>query len=156
MKGQSLIESVLALALISIVLSSIGGVIVTSLSNANFGKTQAAATQYAQEGIETLRQIRNRNYAEFSTYNNNYCLGKGITTLGTPSATCPTPNIDGIFIRSIKIENSTSPPPGRCAVNISRATVTVSWTDGKCQNGTYCHKSILTSCLSTVNPIQAP
>lgn len=144
-----MIESVLALGVIAVVLSSIAVILVSSLSNAGQGKDQSLATQHAQEGLELLRKIRNGNYQAFGSYSGSYCLGNGATALGAPSS-CFTPNVD-TFIRSVNIEQS----PG-CGANIARVTVRVAWTDGKCQSGSYCHESELISCLSTVNPIQAP
>ena len=159
MKGQSLIEALLALSVVGIILSGITVIVTSSLNNAGYGRNQSLATQYAQEGVEVLRKIRNSDYSVFAGYNANYCLGKGAVNLGSPTAACTSANVDNIFIRSVKIENSASPPapaPGRCAVNVSRATVTVSWNDSKCSGGSFCHKSQIISCLSTNNPVQAP
>lgn len=149
MKGQSLVEAILAISVIGVIISGISVVIVASLNNANFGKTQTQATQYAQEGIETLRLIRNNNYSGFQSYNGNYCLNKYATTLTSPD-TCVSPNLDK-YKRSVSIEQS----PG-CATNITKVTVSVSWTDGKCAGGDFCHKSNLVSCMSRINPIQSP
>ena len=152
MKGQGLIESVLALGFISIVLSSIAIILISSLSNADRSKNQAVATQYAQEGIEMLRKIRNSNHQGFKSYNGTYCFGKDANDaagLGSPSS-CNVPNIDS-YIRSVKIEQT----PG-CGLNVAKITVKVAWIDGKCLNGSYCHSSELISCLSTFNPIQSP
>ncbi|HSW47756.1 MAG TPA: prepilin-type N-terminal cleavage/methylation domain-containing protein [Candidatus Saccharimonadales bacterium] len=153
MKGQTLVELLLGISIVGIILSGITVVVVSSLGNASYGKNQSLATQYAQEGAEITRTIRNSDYNGFAGYNSTYCLDKGAVSLGSPG-TCTTPNIDNTFIRSVKIENTAS--AGRCAANVSRATVIVSWKDGQCSTGSYCHKSQIISCLSTVNPIQAP
>ncbi len=151
MKGQSLLESVLALAVIAIVLSAIAVVSTNSLSDAGRGKYQTLATQYAQEGVEVLRKIRNINYTSFrNNYNGTYCLAKGASSL-TSSSTCQSPpasNVDS-FIRTVTIERS----PG-CATNVVKATVKVAWTDGKCNTGAWCHASTIVTCLSSVNPVQ--
>ena len=131
-KGETLIEALAALALVAIVISAITTLITTSLSNATYNENQTLATKYAQQGIESVRQIRNFNYAAFRNYNGLYCLGKGQANLGTVQTACSTPNTDN-FIRSVQIEHS----PG-CATNVARVTVNVAFTDGKC--------------LSTVNP----
>lgn len=150
MKGQTLLEGVLALGVIAFVLSGIAVTVAFSLNNANFGKNQSLATQHAQEGIEILRKIRNKDYFGFKSYSGNYCLEKGASSLPPATGGCTVPNIDA-FIRSVLIEQT----PG-CAANVAKATVKVSWIDGKCQSGIYCHESKLISCLSTINPIQAP
>jgi hypothetical protein len=149
MKGQGLIESLLALSLMAIVLSGISVALISSLSNASFGSDQAIATQYAQEGVELVRKVRNSNYSAFQGYNGSYCLAKGSTVL-EPSGNCATPNVDK-YIRTVVIEQS----PG-CGLNTAKVTAVVSWVDGRCPTGNYCHKSNIISCLSTVNPIIAP
>ena len=149
-KGQTLIETLAALAVISIVMSAIAISITTALSNAKFNQYQTLATKYAQQGSEIVHQIRDDSYTNFTNYNGTYCLAKGQTSLGSLHGSCTTPNVDN-FIRSIQIEQS----PG-CGPNVAKITTTVSFTDGKCQAGTYCHNQVDTSCLSTVNPVQAP
>lgn len=152
MKGQSLIESVLALAVIAIILSVIAVTVTSSLNNADFGKNQTISTQYAQQGLEILRKIRNSNYSAFASYSGNYCLAKGTSVLQHQN-TCLTPlapNVDE-FIRSVSINQA----PG-CGPSVAKATVKVAWTDGKCGSGAYCHSSNIVTCLSTTNPIQAP
>lgn len=152
MKGQTLIEILVALSVIAIVVTGISVTVTNSLSDAQFGKNQNLATGYAQEGMEILRQIRNTDYAGFKNYTAaNYCLGKNATVL-EPSSMCSMPNVDNIFIRTIRIDQSVTP---ECN-NAAKVQVVVSWTDGKCQPSAYCHKSELNSCLSTKNPIQGP
>jgi Tfp pilus assembly protein PilV len=144
MKGQTLLEALLTLSLIIIIVSGITVTIVTSLSNAGYGKTQAIATQYGQEGIEILRKIRNNSYSNFRNYTGSYCLSKGATALQS-SGTCLAPNVDN-YIRNVDIIQS------GCTTDVARVTVNVSWTDRKCTDGTFCHSSKLVSCLSTINP----
>lgn len=149
-RGQSLIEALGALTIISIIISAIAISVTTALNNAKSNKDQTFATKYAQQGGEIVRQIRNDNYTNFKTISGTYCLGKGQTTLGSPQSNCTVANVDS-FIRSVQIEQA----PG-CAINVAKVTVIVSFTDAKCQINTYCHNQTYTSCLSTVNPVQAP
>lgn len=147
MKGQTLIEALLAFSILGIILTGIVVSVTSSLNNSGYSKSQTLATQYAQEGIEVLRGIRDSNYNAFITFSGNYCLNKYSSTL--VGNNCPTPNVD-TFIRTVSIEQS------GCTASVAKATVTVSWTDTKCSGGSYCRKSTLISCLSTINPIQAP
>jgi len=149
-KGETLIEALAALAIISIVIVAVATAVVTSLSNTKYNQNQTQSTKYAQQGIEQVRQIRNNNYTNFKTYNGTYCLGKGQTTLGASQGSCSVKNVD-TFIRSVQIEQV----PG-CSANVAKISVSVSFTDGKCSGGTYCHQLTQTSCLSTVNPVQGP
>lgn len=152
MRGQTLIEILVALSVIAIIATGITVTVTNSLSNVQYGKNQNLATSYAQEGMEILRQIRNADYNGFKSYTaGDYCLGKNISALQS-SILCSTPNIDNIFIRTVEINQSVTPECSTAA----KVKVTVSWTDGKCQASAYCHKSELNSCMSTINPIQAP
>lgn len=147
MKGQSLIEVLVALGIFTVLITSVVTIVTSSLNNTRFSQDQNTATKYAQEGLEITRSLRNSNYTTFATYNGNYCLAKGASTLGPVQSACAAPNADH-FIRSIRIEQS----PG-CGANVSKIISTVSWTDGKCSTGSYCHKSELVSCLSRVSPV---
>ena len=148
-RGQTLIETLAALAIISVVIAAIATAIITSLSNAKYDQNQTFATKYAQQGTEIIQQIRDDNYTSFKNYNGTYCLAKGQTALGSP-ANCTTPNVD-TFIRSVTIQQA----PG-CGANIAQVTVSVAFIDGKCATGAYCHKQTEITCLSTVNPVQGP
>jgi type II secretory pathway pseudopilin PulG len=147
-KGQTLIETLAALAIIGLVVSAIGVVVTTSLSNAKFDADQTLATKYAQQGSELMQQIRDDNYTNFKNYAGTYCLAKGQITISTP-ASCTTPNVDN-FIRSVTIQQN------GCGANIAQVTVDVSFTDGKCATGVYCHQQNVLTCLSTANPVQVP
>ena len=146
MKGATLIEVLIALAIASIVIVSVTVVSITSLSNAQYIRSSDQASKYAQEGIEIVRRIRNTNYPGFRSYSGTYCLGANARTFGLPQSSCTVPNV-GSFIRSVRVQQSA------CGADVARATVTVSWDDGRCSGGSYCHRSDLISCLSTVSPI---
>lgn len=151
MRGDTLIEVLIALAVATVIISAITVLGTTSLSNAKFVANQDQASKYAQEGLEIVRQIRNSNYVGFASYNGVYCLAKGTTSLGTAVTSCTTPNIDNKFVRSVQITQN-----GGCGANLANTTVLVSWTDGKCTSGEYCHSSKFNSCFSTAPPIPAP
>jgi prepilin-type N-terminal cleavage/methylation domain-containing protein len=148
--GQTLIETLAALAIISIVITAIGISTTAALSNAKYNQYVTQATKFAQQGSEIVTQIRDDDYNNFITYNGTYCMGVNNKLIASPS--CSSPNL-GIFIRSVVIQQ------GVCDINtakVASVTVTVAFTDSKCQGGTYCHKQVVTSCLSTINPIQVP
>lgn len=148
--GQTLIETLASLAIISIVITAISVSVTTSLNVAKYDQYLTLATKYAQQGSEIVLQTRDDSYTGFAAYNGIYCLAKGQTTLGSAQVNgCTTPNVDN-FIRSVTIK------PAGCAANVSSITVSVSFTDAKCQTGKYCHSSVDTTCLSTVNPVQSP
>jgi type II secretory pathway pseudopilin PulG len=150
MKGQSLIEVLVALGIISLIVTTIASIVTSSLGNTQFSKDQNTATKYAQEGLEITRSARNSDYNAFSVLNGTYCLAKSVTALGSVQGNCAA-NIDNYYIRKIQIELV----PG-CGNNVSKVIATVAWQDGKCTGNTYCHKSNLVTCLSRVNPVQVP
>jgi type II secretory pathway pseudopilin PulG len=145
--GQTLIETLAALGIISIVITAIGISVTTALSNAKYNQYETLATKYAQQGTEIMTQMRDDNYTNFKGYNGSYCLPKDQTILSAGPCTA---NIDKIFVRSVTIAQ------GGCGVNVAQVTVSVAFADGKCQTGVYCHSQTDVSCLSTLNPVQAP
>jgi len=63
--GQSIIEVIVALALISVVILGLVRVTISSINNASFARDQRGATKYAQEGIEKARQLKEESGAVF-------------------------------------------------------------------------------------------
>lgn len=147
--GQTLIETLAALAILSIVIIAIATSVITSLSNAEFNQNQTLATKYTQQGIEIVTEIRDTNYTSFANYSGLYCLASGQTTFNSPQTSCST-NIGSTFSRSVQITQN------GCATNVAKITVMTSFTDSKCQANANCHSETDISCLSTVNPIQTP
>jgi prepilin-type N-terminal cleavage/methylation domain-containing protein len=149
MKGQTLIEVLVALGIISVVATALAAVVITSASNAQFSKNQNMATQYTQEGMEIVRRMRDSDYTVFRTYNSIYCLDKDSSILGP---NCTSANIDNFFLRKVTITQGTC--AGSAVSNVASITVSVAWQDGKCSaSNPYCHASRLVTCLSTVNPV---
>lgn len=119
--GQSLIEVLVALAVMVIVILALVRVTTVSIRNATFAKNRALATKYAQEWIEETRKSRDNNSVSFFN-DTNLCsrLAQSI----------------GIFTRQIT-----------CSLSTDKKTMTVkvvvSWVDAQ---GT--HKSELTTRLT--------
>lgn len=61
MRGQTLIELVVVVAVIAMVVGALVFATIASLRNANLAQNQAQATKLAQEGIERVRTGRDRN-----------------------------------------------------------------------------------------------
>lgn len=61
-KGQTLIELVVGLGLLAVTITILSVATITGLQNSQFSKNQAQATKLAQEGMEKVRSIRERNY----------------------------------------------------------------------------------------------
>lgn len=59
--GQSLIEVVIATMVAVVVLGALIITILTSLKNAQFAQNQSKATKYAQDALDKIKTIRDRN-----------------------------------------------------------------------------------------------
>lgn len=66
-KGQTLMELVVVVGVSVIVVGALVFATIASLRNAQFAKNQAQATKLAQEGIEKIRGLRDRNSAISTT-----------------------------------------------------------------------------------------
>lgn len=60
-RGQSLMELIIVMAVAIIVIGALTVVTISSLRNANLSRNQLQATKFAQEGIEKIRSIRDRD-----------------------------------------------------------------------------------------------
>lgn len=61
-KGQALLEVAISVGIAIILVAAIAITTVIGLKNSQFAKNQAQATKLAQEGIERVRSVRNRDY----------------------------------------------------------------------------------------------
>lgn len=159
-KGQSLVEAIIAMTAAILVVSSIVAAVVASLNNAQFSKYQNLATQYAQEGIEVVKQKSVANWSTFySMVDINYCLPEGSSVLNTDIPCLPNVYQVGtpptfIFKRSIKLERDSID----CSSVGAKVTSTVAWSDSKCTSGgdIYCHSVVLRTCILKSQNISTP
>ena len=160
-RGQTLIEVLIGLATSVVVIAAITTATISALNNATFSKNQNLATQYAQQGMELMRKMRDSDWTTFSGLSGTYCLAKGCTKLSASSQNCWLPasgnqcnqNVE-FFVRQIDVQqNSLS-----CDGTSTKVVSTVSWFDGKCTSGnnTFCHQVVLTSCLSNYQIVPTP
>jgi len=76
-KGQSLLEVLIALAIAVIVVLALVRAVTVAIRNASFARSQASATKYAQEGMEWLRAERDKKWSDFSDRAGaTYCLNE--------------------------------------------------------------------------------
>ena len=69
-RGQSLIELVVVVAVIVIIVGALVFATIASLRNSDLAKNQAQATKLAQEGLEKVRSLRDRNGTVLYHWNN--------------------------------------------------------------------------------------
>jgi Tfp pilus assembly protein PilV len=160
-RGEALIEAILALGIISLIITGIVTALISSNSNSNQSKNQNIATAYAQEGIDIARNIKETNFENFRALNGYYCVGNNNTLSSRSGSNCP--KVSGqIYRREIYInrngnDNRTGSSVERCETNNSIfVAASVSWNDTKCENNSECHKVELNSCFVDLYRLRAP
>jgi Tfp pilus assembly protein PilV len=116
-KGQSLVEAIVALAIALIVITGLVVLAVGAVRTATLSKNRSLAVQYAQEGIEALRSIRDRDFSELPASGGPHRL---VWTGSEWTAIAGTETIT-IFKRSF---TASEPSGGKL-----RFDLTVSWVD---------------------------
>lgn len=155
MKGQTLIEVLVALAVAMVIVTAVTSTVLSSLRSARQNTDKNMATQYAQEGLEIVRQAKEANFTKLFNETGIYCVAKDQQLLGARSATCSTPNI-GKFIRVVTIERSSSTSSPNCGLNALKATVTISWNDSTCSPGQFCKDVKMSTCLVNIRSVSIP
>lgn len=144
-KGQSLIEVLIAFSVSIVIIAAAVLAILFALSNAQTSKNQNLATQYAQEGIEIVRQ---KSIAGDLPDNASPKCLNSLHELVDRHGVCP-PISDSIpFLRQVTVRRGSG---GDCG-GAKMVIVEVFWSDNKCvdpdPNKRYCEKVELVSCLS--------
>ncbi len=136
-RGQTLIEVIIAIGLIVLVFTTLAAGVALSVRNSRFARNQALSKEYAREGIEMLRSMRDQmGWDAFAAAIRadgspvTYCVD---TIKRTPqefvnlmaSGSCTTPVAPNYpFVRTIRLTTSGTP------INQVDARVFVTWTDG--------------------------
>lgn len=142
-RGQTIIEAVIALTTIMLILTAIAIVVVSGLYNSQFIRNQNLANKYSQQGMEFIRNMQQNDIAQFGSYNLiTTCIDEQTLTLTTEN--CNQVNVGGTHIRTIQLNKDVAP----CQAGETRVTVASKWGSSKCpDDNTFCHASVLSSCL---------
>ncbi len=165
-QGQVLIEALIALAVVTFVIAGIVIALITSVNNSTFTRNQNLATNYAQEGLDIARNIKESDYSYFAQYQGYYCLPEGVTDLDSA------PFVDGvcekisdtftrqIFIDETGADSKKDPPVQKCGVTGQTPGTSiyvvsiVSWNDSRCDSELdQCHSIEIDSCFSDFNRV---
>jgi type II secretory pathway pseudopilin PulG len=163
--GQTLIEVLVALAASVVIIGAITVASLSSLNNAQFSRDQSAATHFAQQGLEIIRNMRDFSVASLSASllpPATYCLAKSCKALDKNNPSCWQKNIEcgqnvDTFVREVVIDyNDSSCDP--TVTNDVKATVTVFWNDSRCglSSNVFCHSVIVSSCFSDFTIVPTP
>src|SRR5258708_3277919 len=131
--GQSFFEVLMALAMVTLILTTLVSLATISVRNATRTKNESLATRYSQEGIEWLRSQRDASWVSFSNFSAPSPNGKTwcINTLNfNSSGTCASASV--IAGTALKREaNLTIDLVGDPSGNTINATVRTYWSDGQ-------------------------
>lgn len=131
--GATLVETLVAIALVSVVLTAVVGMVVSAVATSTLSKSRTTATRLAEEGIEVARKTRDRT--DWDSFYNAYVnsnswkvdLVAGDIILNTSGSSLPT----APFTRTVTFSNASVPVGGRDRVQVIS---TVTWNDkGKIQ-----------------------
>lgn len=126
-EGQSLIELLIAIAVVSLVLVGVVSLSGVSIRNESFSQNQSLASEYNRQALEWIRGYRDSGWAAFKSYSsvtgNNYCANA--LPPDWASSSCGTNFIAGTrFQRVLNLTDGIVQPNDSVVV-----TVVVSWTD---------------------------
>ena len=161
-----MIEVLVALSVAAAVLSAIAVAVVLSLRNGQFSKNQNLAAQYAAQGMEIIRELRDSRVS-LSDFSGHYCLPRDSLILTDPNLECdanvgprdigPTPGNVNLYKREVVIDTLNSDCKNNEGPQNYKVTIKVSWWDTACGNTSlFCHAINLTSCLSNRTVLPTP
>lgn len=138
--GQTILEIVVVLAVLSLVLVGLVTVVLNGLRNSQFSKNQAQATKLAQEALDSVRIMKSREDCTVSMGGNSYYwINESLLVWNSPivfdkiysvhlGSLCELKQVnspevvENNFRRSIKLE-------GDSASDRIKVTATVEWSD---------------------------
>ena len=154
-KGQTIIEAIVALVTILLIVTAIAIVIVNGLYNSSYIKNQNEANKLAQQGMEFVRNIQQNDLATFKAYGQNtsaLCMDEAQNKLVTDRCFTDTVNTGTAFNRTILLSSG-----GDCLSTETKVVVNVKWTTSKCPpTNTFCHGTVLASCMPFTLPANDP
>lgn len=122
MRGQSMVEAVVAVGVVVLLVTGLIAATTSSLQFGQMSKTRTQALQYAKEGMEVIRILRDTAWVTVPQAG-SYCLDKEQKELGTAaSEDCPM-TIDNMFSRTVSFSHDNRCVSPSCVI----VTVTVAW-----------------------------
>ena len=153
-KGQTLIEVIVALSVVLLILAAIAVAVTTSVSNSTYLKSHNLASKHAQDGMEYIRHLYENQENFFESYPEGaeYFMGEDNTIQQGFFEV----NIDEQFVRKVNFQEGVNCNTDVVLDNSEvRVTVSVFWSSGKCKGSSteerYCHKSELVTCFTQRN-----
>lgn len=124
--GQSIIEVMVAIGLISLVLITLVGAASLSIVSSTFSRNQTQAANFTEQAAEWLRSEKDSGWTTFRSHANtrNWCL-TNLSWLTAPSRSCGSSDyIPGtVFVRGLSFTIN--------ADGSVQATIQTSWVDAR-------------------------
>jgi len=126
--GQSMVEVVVVVGIVVLLITGLVSVTTATLRFSQMSKSRTQALQYAKEGLEVVRIVKEAKWDDIPTSaSTKYCLAKGQQNLGNAVlGVCPM-DIDNMFSRTVVFSDEGT----SCTVATfcRKVTVTVSFTE---------------------------
>ncbi len=136
-KGFSILEVILAAAIFMFFATGAVGTIIQGFGINRRGSEETIANQYASEGLEAVRSIKNQDFANLVNTSGTGVVGNATTGVWEFSGTENVLNTEKPYTRTLKIEDveRDAPPPcgnivesaGTLDPDTKKITSTVSW-----------------------------
>ena len=173
-KGQTLIEVLVGLGAAVAVMAAMTIATISALNNAQYSRSQNLATNYAQQGMEVVKNLQKIDYATFSSLDGTYCFAdtcneidanlsdQGQSCAKISGTRCPgTLNVHSQFIRTVTFHTNDA-EVAKCnadgGTNNTKVDVTLAWYDQRCTSSSnlYCHQVVVSSCFNDAEIVPAP
>jgi hypothetical protein len=128
-KGQSLVEAVVAIAVVVLIVSGLIIAVISSLRSAQSSRARSTATKLTQDGIEIVRNLRDLGWSDFISKDSPiaWCLGNDKELSNLPADCIHNIPADSVsktpFTRTALITKS--------AQNQATVTIEVTWLEGQ-------------------------
>jgi Tfp pilus assembly protein PilV len=73
-KGQSLIEVIVTIVVVTLIVTGLTVAVITSMKSAQSSRARSTGAKLTQDGIEKIRNLRDKGWNTFMTYSGQFCL----------------------------------------------------------------------------------
>lgn len=130
-RGVSVVEVILAAALFVVFATATGGVVIQGMTGNRLGVELSVANQFASEGLEAVRSIRNQNFSSLSSPQGGVVQASGVWSFSGANNTL---NAGKTYTRTLAVSNVQRDCSGVIVTsggvndaNTKKVTSTVNW-----------------------------
>lgn len=155
--GLSIIEVLVAIGIFAIIATTAISAILQTFQSTKLTEQESFARDYAREGIEAARSIKNQSWSSVTTGSH------GLTNVSSAWAFFGTSNTSGIFNRVVTVEDSQRngsnhivDSGGTADTDTKKVTSTVTWNSGPLVNNSITLTQYLTNFIKAIGGDWAP